>query len=43
VDWMVAKEPIEVAATDVAKFTALYARNARHALQANRRYILSSS
>ncbi|MGX5800699.1 carbonic anhydrase [Bradyrhizobium sp. Arg314] len=43
VDWMVAMEPIEVAAADIARFTALYAMNARPVLTANRRYILSSS
>jgi carbonic anhydrase len=43
VDWVVAKQPIEVAAADIARFTGLYAHNARPALQANRRYILSSS
>jgi carbonic anhydrase len=42
VDWMVAKEPIEVAAGDIEKFTALYAMNARPTLAANRRFILSS-
>jgi carbonic anhydrase len=34
VDWMVAMEPIEVAAADVEKFTALYPMNARPALTA---------
>jgi carbonic anhydrase len=43
VDWMVAKDPIEVAAADIKKFTALYSMNARPALTTNRRYILSSS
>ncbi len=42
VDWMVAKEPIEVAAADLEKFTALYAMNARPTLAPNRRFILSS-
>jgi len=43
VDWMVAMGPIEVAAADIEKFTALYSMNARPALSANRRYVLSSS
>ncbi|OHV79670.1 carbonic anhydrase [Ensifer sp. LCM 4579] len=43
VDWMVAKTPIEAAASDIEKFTALYSMNARPALSANRRYVLSSS
>lgn len=42
VDWMVAMEPIEVAAADIEKFTALYAMNARPTLAPNRRFILSS-
>lgn len=42
VDWMVAKEPIEVAAADIEKFTRLYAMNARPTLATNRRFILSS-
>lgn len=42
VDWMVARTPIEVAASDIEKFTALYSMNARPALSANRRYVLSS-
>lgn len=43
VDWMVAMEPIEVAAADIEKFTELYPMNARPALAANRRFILASS
>jgi len=43
VDWMVAMEAIEVAASDIEKFTALYPMNARPALAANRRFILASS
>ena len=43
VDWMVAMEPIEVAAGDIEKFTALYAMNARPALAPNRRFILAST
>jgi carbonic anhydrase len=43
VDWMVAREPIEVNAADIEKFTVLYSMNARPALSANRRYVLSSS
>jgi carbonic anhydrase len=42
VDWMVVQEPIEVAAGDIEKFTALFKMNARPALAANRRFILSS-
>lgn len=43
VDWMVAMNPIEVDPADIKKFTALYSMNARPALVANRRYILSSN
>lgn len=43
VDWMVAMEPIEVAASDIEKFTALYSMNARPALAPNRRFILASN
>ena len=39
---MVAREPIEVATADIEKFTKLYKMNARPALAANRRFILSS-
>jgi carbonic anhydrase len=42
VDWMVAMEPIEVAAADIERFTTLYAMNARPALAPNRRFILGS-
>ena len=42
VDWMVARESIEVATTDIEKFTKLYKMNARPALAANRRFILNS-
>lgn len=42
VNWMVAQEPVEVAAADIEKFTALYSMNARPVLPANRRFILSS-
>jgi carbonic anhydrase len=42
VDWMVAMQPIEVAATDIDKFAALFNMNARPALAPNRRFILSS-
>ncbi len=42
VDWMVAREPIEVAAADIEKFTKLYKMNARPVLAANRRFVLSS-
>jgi len=43
VDCMVAMEAIEVATSDIEKFTALYPMNARPALAANRRFILASS
>lgn len=43
VDWMVVMQPLEVAAEDIARFTALYNGNARPALPANRRFILGSS
>jgi carbonic anhydrase len=39
---MVAMEPVEVAAVDIGRFTALYPMNARPALAANRRFILGS-
>lgn len=42
VDWMVTREPIEVAAADIDKFTKLYEMNARPVLAANRRFILRS-
>lgn len=42
VEWMVARQPLEVAAADIARFTALYPMNARPVAPANRRYILSS-
>jgi carbonic anhydrase len=42
VEWMVAMQPIEVAAGDVSKFTDLYPRNARPVMADNRRFILSS-
>jgi len=43
VDWMVAKNPIEVAPGDIAKFTAFYPMNARPALPDNRRFILATN
>ncbi|QFI68592.1 carbonic anhydrase [Sinorhizobium alkalisoli] len=43
VDWMVARTPIEAAASDIAKFTSLYSMNARPALSGNRRFVLSSN
>ncbi|MBB4232877.1 carbonic anhydrase [Rhizobium mongolense] len=43
VDWIIAKEPVEVDAADIKRFTTLYSMNARPALTPNRRYILSSS
>ncbi len=42
VDWMVAMQPVEVAAADIAKFAALFPMNARPVLADNRRFILSS-
>jgi len=42
VDWMVAMQPVEVDAADIARFAALYPMNARPVLADNRRFILSS-
>jgi carbonic anhydrase len=42
VDWMVARQPVEVAEADIARFAALYPMNARPVLADNRRFILSS-
>lgn len=42
VDWMVVREPLEVDAADIDKFTALYSANARPVRPSNRRFILSS-
>ena len=42
VDWMLAMEPVEVAAADIARFAALYPMNARPVRPDNRRFILSS-
>lgn len=42
VDWMVAKSPIQVAAADIAKFSALFPMNARPIMPAGRRFILSA-
>ncbi|MHB2264199.1 carbonic anhydrase [Aliihoeflea sp. PC F10.4] len=42
VDWMVAKEPIKVAAADIDKFVALYDHNNRPPVAPNRRFVLSS-
>jgi carbonic anhydrase len=42
VDWMVAMEPVEAAAADIARFTGLHPRNARPVSVANRRFILAS-
>jgi carbonic anhydrase len=39
---MVAMEPVEVAAADIERFTAIYAMNARPVLPANRRFVLGS-
>ena len=43
VDWMIARMPVEVAAEDIAAFTARYSMNARPPRPANRRFILASS
>ncbi|WP_192360758.1 carbonic anhydrase [Mesorhizobium mediterraneum] len=43
VDWMVAREPLQVGAADIDKFTALYPMNARPVLAPNRRFILTTS
>lgn len=42
VHWMVAKQPLEVAAADIERFTTIYPMNARPTLEPNRRFILSS-
>lgn len=42
VDWRVCIDPIEVDAADIARFTALYAMNARPVQARHRRYVLSS-
>ncbi|WP_163267912.1 carbonic anhydrase [Chelativorans alearense] len=42
VDWMVAREPVEVTAADIERFTAIYPANARPIVSQNRRFILSS-
>ncbi|HEV2899398.1 MAG TPA: carbonic anhydrase [Pseudaminobacter sp.] len=43
VDWMVVREPLQVDASDIDKFTALYPMNARPVLAPNRRFILTTS
>jgi carbonic anhydrase len=43
VDWMVCQQPVSAAKEDIAKFTAMYAMNARPAQQIDRRFILQSS
>ncbi|RRH91909.1 carbonic anhydrase [Mesorhizobium tamadayense] len=40
VEWMVAKEPVEVDPADIERFTALYPLNARPIHSPNRRFIL---
>lgn len=40
VDWMVAREPVEVDAADIRRFTTLYPSNARPIRSPNRRFIL---
>jgi carbonic anhydrase len=42
VDWMLAMQPVEVAAADITRFAALYPMNARPVRPDNRRFILSS-
>lgn len=42
VDWRVCIDPIEVDAADIARFTALYAMNARPLQARHRRYVLIS-
>ena len=42
VDWIVCQQPVPAARTEIAKFTALYAMNARPAQQIDRRLILQS-
>lgn len=41
VDWMVAREPVEVDDADIKRFTALYPMNARPIRPLNRRFVLS--
>lgn len=43
VDWMIARTPVRVDAEDIARFAALYPKNARPIRLPNRRFILSSS
>lgn len=43
VAWMIARTPVEVAAQDIAAFTARYPMNARPVLPAKRRFILTAS
>lgn len=40
VEWMLAKEPVEVDAADIARFVSLYPHNARPIRSPNRRFIL---
>lgn len=42
VDWRVCVDPIEVDAADIARFTTLYAMNARPVQARHRRFVLSS-
>ena len=42
VDWMMVRQPVEVAEADIARFAALYPMNARPVRADNRRFILSS-
>src|SRR5690606_41914426 len=43
VDWMILQKPLEVRAEDIARFTAIYPKNARPIVLPHRRFILSSS
>ena len=41
-DWMLTALPLEVAATDIQRFSTLYANNARPVMPGNRRFVLKS-
>jgi carbonic anhydrase len=43
VDWMIMTDPIQAAAADIDKFTALYPMNARPIQGSNRRFVLRSN
>jgi carbonic anhydrase len=42
VDWMMTALPLQVAASDIQRFSALYANNARPVMPGNRRFVLRS-